>query len=326
MGNISAVTDAEFEAQVLKSDKPVLVDFWAEWCGPCRQVAPILDEIATAHGDKVTFFKMNVDENPVTPSSYRVTGIPTINVYQGGEVVKTHRRRPPEGEAAQRARRVHLSPPSALVREARRRLRRRASRRFRARIAPTSRSNATSTSSFQLSAVRSSIRIRGVRRVRTVRLEADAAEELHRQHGTGRRGPTGRRTPRSPGSRRARSGRAPSPAPASGPARPRGTPARRAPSSAAPRPEDDRGGREACRPGHERLRRVDAYPTGASSTRTTRPHEPHSRRTSETQASFSAQASAARSRRTGSSSQKQARAARRGELLEMIKGQPDDLA
>jgi len=89
MGNISAVTDAEFDQTVLMADKPVLVDFWAEWCGPCRQVAPILDELAGAHGDKITFLKMNVDENPVTPASYRVTGIPTINVYQGGQVVKT---------------------------------------------------------------------------------------------------------------------------------------------------------------------------------------------------------------------------------------------
>jgi thioredoxin 1 len=89
VGNISAVTDADFEAQVLKSDKPVLVDFWAEWCGPCRQVQPILEEIAAAHGDDVTIVKMNVDENPVTPSSYRVTGIPTLNLYQGGEVVKS---------------------------------------------------------------------------------------------------------------------------------------------------------------------------------------------------------------------------------------------
>jgi thioredoxin 1 len=89
MSDLPAVTDADFKAKVLESDKPVLVDFWAAWCGPCRQVGPILDEIASEHGDKMKFVKMNVDENPVTPAGYRVTGIPALNVYKSGELVKS---------------------------------------------------------------------------------------------------------------------------------------------------------------------------------------------------------------------------------------------
>jgi len=88
MTNLPSVTDSNFQSTVLESDKPVLVDFWAEWCGPCRQVGPILDELASEHGDKMSFVKMNVDENPVTPAGYRVTGIPALNVYKGGELVK----------------------------------------------------------------------------------------------------------------------------------------------------------------------------------------------------------------------------------------------
>ncbi|ERK73131.1 MULTISPECIES: thioredoxin [Leifsonia] len=89
MSAARSVTDATFEQDVLNNEKTILVDFWAEWCGPCRAVGPILDQIAAEHSDKIEIVKLNVDENPQTAAKYQITSIPAMKVYQGGEVVKT---------------------------------------------------------------------------------------------------------------------------------------------------------------------------------------------------------------------------------------------
>jgi thioredoxin 1 len=101
-GPTKTVTDASFDTVVLGSDKTVLVDFWATWCGPCKQVAPVLEEIAAEHADKIVVAKVDVDENQDVARRYQVMSIPTLSVFKGGEVVKTF---------------VGARPKSALLKE-----------------------------------------------------------------------------------------------------------------------------------------------------------------------------------------------------------------
>lgn len=84
------VTDATFRAEVLETAKPVLVDYWAEWCGPCRMIGPLVDESATQYADRVTIAKLNVDENSIAPRRYGVRSIPTLMIFRDGQPVATH--------------------------------------------------------------------------------------------------------------------------------------------------------------------------------------------------------------------------------------------
>jgi thioredoxin 1 len=98
MGSTRAVTDATFISEVLQSETPVLVDFWAEWCGPCLRVAPVLEEIATEMGDKVKIVKLDIDANPNTARDYRVMSVPTLTVFKGGQPVQSVAGARPKGD------------------------------------------------------------------------------------------------------------------------------------------------------------------------------------------------------------------------------------
>ncbi|MGH1360208.1 MAG: thioredoxin TrxA [Burkholderiaceae bacterium] len=87
--SITQVNDSSFETEVLNSDQPVLVDYWAEWCGPCKMIAPILDEVATDYGDKLKVAKVNADENQATLQKYGIRGIPTLMLFKNGQLVDT---------------------------------------------------------------------------------------------------------------------------------------------------------------------------------------------------------------------------------------------
>jgi len=87
MAAVAEVTDQNFDAEILNSDTPAIVDFWAEWCGPCRAIAPIIAELASAYAGQIKVVKMNVDENPATPGRYSVRSIPTVLAFRGGQVV-----------------------------------------------------------------------------------------------------------------------------------------------------------------------------------------------------------------------------------------------
>ena len=87
--HIAYITDSDFEKEVLQSEQPVLVDYWAEWCGPCKMIGPILEEIATEYAGKVKVAKLNIDENPATPPKFGIRGIPTLMIFKEGNVAAT---------------------------------------------------------------------------------------------------------------------------------------------------------------------------------------------------------------------------------------------